>query len=180
MTANAMQGDRERCLAAGMNDYVTKPVDPQALAEVLDKWLPKEEGALRTTRNVQPDSSAADVTGVATQAPIFDKAGMLSRLLEDEELARTVAEGFLDDIPKQIAALNGYLETGDAPGAERQAHTIKGASANVGGEALRALSFEMEKAGKIGDLAAVKARMAELETEFGRLQQAMRKELQIR
>jgi CheY-like chemotaxis protein/HPt (histidine-containing phosphotransfer) domain-containing protein len=180
MTANAMQGDRERCLAAGMNDYVTKPVDPQALAEVLDKWLPKEEGALRTPRNVQPDSSAADITSVATQAPIFDKAGMLSRLLEDEELARTVAAGFLDDIPKQIAALNGYLAAGDAPSAERQAHTIKGASANVGGDALCALSFEIEKAGKIGDLAAVKARMAELEAEFGRLQQAMRKELQIR
>jgi HPt (histidine-containing phosphotransfer) domain-containing protein len=104
---------------------------------------------------------------------------MLSRLLEDEELARTVAAGFLDDIPKQIAALNGYLAAGDAPSAERQAHTIKGASANVGGDALCALSFEIEKAGKIGDLAAVKARMAELEAEFGRLQQAMRKELQI-
>jgi DNA-binding response OmpR family regulator len=42
MTAHAMQGDRERCFEAGMNDYVTKPVSPQALAKVLDKWLPKE------------------------------------------------------------------------------------------------------------------------------------------
>jgi CheY-like chemotaxis protein len=43
MTAHAMQGDRERCMEAGMNDYVTKPISPQALAEVLDKWLPKDE-----------------------------------------------------------------------------------------------------------------------------------------
>ena len=72
--------------------------------------------------------------------------------MNDEDLARVVTESFLDDIPRQIEALRGYLDAWDAPGAERQAHTIKGASANVGGEALRALAFEMEKAGKAGDL----------------------------
>ncbi len=69
--------------------------------------------------------------------------------------------------------MQGYLEAGDAPGAERQAHTIKGASANVGGEALREAAFEMEKAGKAGDLETVRARMAELDKEFGRLKEAM-------
>ena len=52
MTAHAMQGDRERCLEAGMNDYVTKPVDPQALAEALDKWLPKEEAGTTNKRGM--------------------------------------------------------------------------------------------------------------------------------
>jgi HPt (histidine-containing phosphotransfer) domain-containing protein len=112
-----------------------------------------------------------------SQLPIFDKAGMLARLMDDEDLVRTVAAGFLDDIPKQIAALNGYLAAGDAPSAERQAHTIKGASATVGGEALQAVAFDMEKAAKAGDLGAVMARMVELGTEFDRLKQAMRKEL---
>ena len=70
--------------------------------------------------------------------------------------------------------LRGYLDTGDAPGAERQAHTIKGASANVGGEALREVAFGMEKAGKAGDLSVAKAHMPELEAQFEKLKKAMR------
>ena len=62
---------------------------------------------------------------------------------------------------------------GDTPGAERQAHTIKGASANVGGECLRAVAFEMEKAAKAGNLEAVMARLPEMERQFARLKQAM-------
>ncbi len=154
MTANAMQGDRERCLEAGMNDYLSKPVSPPALAEVLTRWLP-------------PQSSAPVV---------FDRAGMLERLMQDEDLARVVTESFLDDIPRQIEALRGYVEAWDAPGAERQAHTIKGSSANVSGEALRALAAEMEKAGQAGDLGSVRARMDELDREFVRLRAAMTKE----
>jgi HPt (histidine-containing phosphotransfer) domain-containing protein len=107
------------------------------------------------------------------QPPVFDKAGMLGRLMDDEDLARSVAEGFLTDIPRQIDTLRGFLAVGDATGAERQAHTIKGASANVGGEALRAVATEMENAARAGDLNAVRARLAGLETEFSRLEQAM-------
>ena len=95
----------------------------------------------------------------------------------DEDLAQTVIAAVLEDIPKQIEALQGYLDVGEAPGAERQAHTIKGASANVGGEALCDKAFEMEKAGEAGDLKTVKARMAELGKEFGRLKEAMERKI---
>jgi HPt (histidine-containing phosphotransfer) domain-containing protein len=139
-----------------MNDYVSKPVSPQALAEVLARWLPKKN-----------DESAPVV---------FDRAAMLERLMNDEDLAQVVMESFLDDIPRQIEALRGYLDAWDAPGAERQAHTLRGASANVGGEALRALAFEMEKAGQAGDLGSVAACMDDLEREFVRLKEAMTKE----
>jgi len=93
--------------------------------------------------------------------------------MDDENLARTVVEGFLEDIPKQIEALKSCLEAGDAPRAERQAHSIKGASANVGGTALRNLAFEMEKAGKTADLKAVAVRLPELEMQFARLKESM-------
>jgi PAS domain S-box-containing protein len=172
MTAHAIQGDRERCLESGMNDYVTKPVDPHALAEALEKWLPRETLVTKD----QPSSKPKDTPPVSaqeTKVMVFDEAGMMARMMDDEELARTVIESFLDDVPKQIEALKGYLETGDVPKAERQAHTIKGASANVGGESLRGVAFEIEKAAKAGNLENVTAHMSGLENQFTLLKEAM-------
>ncbi|MEN6304072.1 MAG: response regulator, partial [Armatimonadia bacterium] len=176
MTAHAMQGDREKCLEAGMNDYVSKPVEPRVLAEVLEKWLPRKPGVSAGQR---PDDAAERAAATVSEAgaTVFDRVGMMARRMGDEDLVRIVADGFLEDIPRQIEALKGYVDTNDAPGAERKAHAIKGASANVGGEALRAVAFEMEKAGKAGDLEAVTARLPELETQFARLKEAMTKEL---
>jgi PAS domain S-box-containing protein len=175
MTAHAMQGDRERCMKAGMNDYIIKPVSPQALAEALDRWLPKEE----QTGSWKPENEeqSPKVSSLKSQIPVFDRVGMMARLMDDKDLAKEMETAFLKDIPLQIAALKGYLDTGDASGAERQAHTIKGASANMGGEQLCAVAFEMEKAAKAGDLDAARGYMAEIETQFNRLNQAMTKEL---
>jgi CheY-like chemotaxis protein/HPt (histidine-containing phosphotransfer) domain-containing protein len=186
MTAHAMQGDRERCIGAGMNDYVSKPVSPQALVEALDRWLPKEERTeyplsnkesptVKETHNTNPplDVGHSLLDSGYSQFPVFDRAGLMARLMDDEDLAGKVAGGFLEDIPRQIEVLKGSLKAGDAPRTERQAHSIKGASANVGGERLRAVAFEMEKAGKTGDLEAVTARLPELETQFDRLKEAM-------
>ena len=97
----------------------------------------------------------------------------MARLMDDEDLARRVVGGFLEDIPRQIEVLKGYLEAGDAASAERQAHSIKGASANVGEERLREVAFEMEKAAKAGDLESITARLPELEIQFARLKESM-------
>jgi CheY-like chemotaxis protein/HPt (histidine-containing phosphotransfer) domain-containing protein len=184
MTAHAMQSDRERCLQAGMNDYLSKPVNLQALAEVLERWLSERDAPSDGLSGVMMGQSGEEAGSLPDSAreqevsiPVFDKVALMQRLMDDEELASLVIAGFLEDIPLQIQALKGYLQAGDAHGAERQAHTIKGASANIGGEALLVVAFEMEKLGKSGDLSAVHERMDELELQFARLREVLEKEI---
>ena len=93
--------------------------------------------------------------------------------MDDEELAGEIQEVFLGDMPKQIHGPARRARRGDAPVAERVAHSIKGASANVGGERVRGIALAMEQSARAGDLAAVGARMGDLDTEFGRLRDAM-------
>ena len=168
MTAHAMQGDREKCIKSGMDDYVSKPVTPQALAEVLDKWLPEKNKKFEM-HNLKETNQETFNSSI-----IFDKAGLLSRLMDDEDLAQEIISLFLEDIPGQLETLRDFLEAGNAKGVERQAHTIKGASASIGGESLRAVAFEIENVARTGNLIEAGGHMAELETEFNALKLEMR------
>ncbi len=170
MTAHAMQGDKEKCLQAGMNDYVSKPVNPKTLCDTLKKWL-------RITEPKPQSEEARKVEAADRGVPVFDRKGYMERLLDDIELAHSIMEEFLKDIPCQIRTLKTMLESDDRNGVERQAHTIKGTSANVGGEQLRAVAAAMEKAAKVGDLHSVKAQIPEMEVQFARLQEAMKREI---
>ena len=174
MTARAMQGDQESCLAAGMNDYVSKPVTPQTLARVLEKWLKpgesrqgagEEPGANGTAHRPEPPARPTQ--------PVLDLAGLMERVMDDKDLAKTILGNFPEDISQRIRALKAFLETGDRAGAEREAHSIKGASASVGGEALRAEAFEIEKAARAGDLASADMRLTGLIQRFGQLKEAI-------
>ena len=98
----------------------------------------------------------------------------MARLMDDEELARTVIGGFLEDIPQQIESLQDALQAGDASGVQRQAHTIKGASGNMGGKRLQAVALDMEQAAKDGALGSAKALAGELGIQFEQIKQAMR------
>jgi len=104
---------------------------------------------------------------------VFDPAGVLSRLEGDDELAQLVFETFLADIPHQIEGLKELVKTGDHGGAARQAHSIRGASASVGGESLRKLATQMENAADAGDWHLVVSLMDELELQYALLKNAM-------
>ena len=124
----------------------------------------------KTETKAKADVAVKNATNTAT---IFDKAAVMERLMDDKELVKEIIGVFLNDIPKQIKALKDDLDAGDTAATKRQAHSIKGASANLGGDAMSEVALEMEKAARSEDLNATKALMPELKTHFKRLKEAM-------
>jgi CheY-like chemotaxis protein/HPt (histidine-containing phosphotransfer) domain-containing protein len=160
MTAHAMKGDRERCVEAGMDDYVSKPISPQALAQAVERWLAPDRN-----RPASPSAPGAEVLPLEKEL-VFDRPALLARLMGDEDLVREIVAGFLEDMPNQIGALQKHVGAGDAAGAGLKAHTIKGAAANVGAMALSVVALQMEKAGRSGRLEGLVALVPELERQF--------------
>ena len=156
MTAHVMKGDREKCLESGMNDYVSKPVNPQTLVDVIEKWLTESKVWCQ------------DETIMKTKLEdtIFDKNSFLDRLMGDEELAKEVVRIFLDDVPLQIAALKESLDNEDPVSVQRQAHTLKGAAANMSVSVLREIAFQIETSAKNKDLDQARSLFKKLEQEF--------------
>ncbi len=93
--------------------------------------------------------------------------------MDDEELARTVALGFLDDIPKQLSKLQEFVDCDDFTSAARQAHSIKGASASVGGSALAALAHAMEESCRAQDGERTRQNATEMSIAFNDLKEAL-------
>jgi PAS domain S-box-containing protein len=176
MTANALQGDRENCLNAGMNDYVSKPIEPQKLVEALEHWLPETEEGNRHVE--KPDAETSINQENDPSKLVFDKPALMNRLMNDDSLAREVISTYLNEIPNLFQELKKSLESNDTTGTERHVHTIKGASANLGCEALRAVASTLEKSCKNGDLTAVQNGISEMEHQFDRIKPVLEKELE--
>jgi two-component system sensor histidine kinase/response regulator len=156
MTAHAMKGDREKCLASGMDDYISKPIQPDKLLEVIEKWLSGPKAS-------HPEEAPADI---AVANNIFDRSGFLDRLLGDEDLAGEVLDGFMADVSLQVREMKKALDTGDAQSIRELAHSLKGASANVGAVALQKIALQVELAGKAKDLIKAGPLISEIGHQF--------------
>jgi len=169
MTANALQGDKEKCLAAGMNDYIPKPVTPETLMMALEKWLTRSEDA-------KTISSASDGTP-ADQTAVFDYQGVMERLMDDEALVKMVTASFIDDMRKHIDELKRSVLVSDGKISELRAHSMKGAAGNVGANQFRNVAAEIEKFSKAADFSAIKELIPELESQFEIAVQEIRNKL---
>ena len=149
MTANAMRGDRDKAIAAGMDDYVTKPVARDELARCLSHWLGRAEQA-----RAQADQDAGAAVAVTDQAlPVVDVSALNSlRELGDDSFVHEVVGMFLGDLDTRVEAVDGAVQRGDSADIKRAAHTLKGAARYVGAAALAAACTDLEEA---GDLAAL-------------------------
>jgi two-component system sensor histidine kinase/response regulator len=174
MTANAMNGDRERCLAAGMDDYLSKPFTLQSLVAILDRWLPKEK-VFR--REASSETDETETVSSREEAPVFHRKELIARVLGDVEFARTVASVFREDVLRLLQELGRAMDAEDCSIAYRVVHTIRGAAGGVGGRAMSAFAAELEGAAHRQDLAALRKGEAELMEHFHRLLEAMEKEL---
>ncbi|MDP9474737.1 MAG: PAS domain S-box protein, partial [Actinomycetota bacterium] len=179
MTANAMEGDREKALAAGMDDYVPKPVRREELAEVLGHWVarrPAEDGEAASGGVVVTVGSAAEREANGEDGPLDPEVLAGLRELGDAGLLPRLVGIFLDDVPSRLADLRKGIEDGDARRVERAAHTLKGGSANMGAKRMATICSELQEVGASGDLSRASVLLGALEEEFGRVRPALEAE----
>jgi CheY-like chemotaxis protein/HPt (histidine-containing phosphotransfer) domain-containing protein len=201
MTAHAMQGDRERCLEAGMDDYVSKPLEPKVLFNALDRWAQASQEILEE-EDVQDYSSSEDVfaaelddglfgesmpsTEAESTPPVspadsyegvvpvnFDAA--LDRFDGDRDFLMEMFKEYKDHLPGRLQELDAALQAGDANRLARLAHNLKGVSLNFSAEAVADIALKLEEIGKREDLTDASTLVSQLRTEVGRLQDYLNK-----
>jgi len=170
MTAHALVEERERCLAAGMNDHVTKPIDPDALFAALARWVTPRAA----TAGAPPTKAAATPVPAAELAPAdaipeiegVDVVGGLKRVAGNRRLYRSLLDQFTRKQADTDVRISEALANADRETAERLAHTLKGIAGNMGIGGVQALAAKVEKGIREGD-AAVLAMIAELNAVLG-------------
>ena len=200
MTAHAMKGDRERCLEAGMDDYVSKPLQVDKLLAVLARLAPVPQSAPQPVgggnKSFLSDSPlplageglgvgadpepAADLVPAEEPAddsepalPVFDAAAALDRVDDDRELLVEILGLFREQAAPGRAEIEDALARRDGPALERAAHSLKGAAGNISAEQVREASLRLEHAGRAGEWDAASAAWADLAAALPRLDAAL-------
>src|SRR6185437_1814622 len=157
MTALVMKGDRERCMAAGMDGYLSKPIRPQELDEVLDAYVVRDRVEFTT-------APAPVVT-----EPSVATAELLDRIDGDRAFLAELLELFRDDYPTQIRSAQEAARTGDAAKLQQVGHALKGALGNLAAPAATRMASELEAMGRSAKMQSAAAAVNELEQKLRRV-----------
>jgi two-component system sensor histidine kinase/response regulator len=151
MTAHAMRGDKERCLASGMDGYVSKPIHPAGLFAEIERCL------------TASGRSNAMTEGPKEPGELIDRISLLERVEGDHELLAEMIHLFQEDVPNLLTAMRDALQRGDMPVLERSAHSLKGAAANLSAKPTAAAALLLEKDAKNKDAESAKKSLTEVE-----------------
>jgi CheY-like chemotaxis protein len=172
MTANALRGDREEALAAGMDDFISKPVKVEQLSEVLSSWVSKGEASPeQVVRDLNLNTSSVE-TATREGGPLDESVLADLRKVSPEFLSR-LARIFLRDAPSQLTALEESSRGGDWRSVGRISHALKGNCSAVGALEMAEICAELQQATDSRDIARAQELLGHLEEEFGRVRSAL-------
>jgi CheY-like chemotaxis protein len=173
MTALVVKGDRERCVAAGMDGYVSKPIDLKELDIALDGCLERrhEETLLAVERRRVYTGVAAPSNNRST-GPV-NTPELLQRIDGDRAFLSELVAIFREDYPRQIRIAREAIARKDAGEVERVAHTLKGALSNLSATAAASFAAELETMGKSGNLALAGSKLMQVENELPRFMEML-------
>ncbi len=174
MTANAMEGDREMCLAAGMDDYISKPVNLEQLRQVLARWTSMPSPTTLLIASAPPPESSAPLADSAS--PLDPKVFANLRYLQEDggpDYVGELIDLYLQQTPGLIQTLRMAIDQDDALGLQKSAHTLKGSSASLGATTLAAHFKELEFIGRAGTTTGAVAWLRQVDNEFERVRRAL-------
>jgi CheY-like chemotaxis protein/HPt (histidine-containing phosphotransfer) domain-containing protein len=164
MTAHAMKGDRERCLAAGMDEYVTKPLDSRRLCSVVE-----ELAGGRTPADAA--AIGAEICDTYTDGPLD---GALARVGGDRELLAEITRLFIEDTPRHLDGIEHAIAAANGDALRRAAHGLKGAAANFDAQAVVDVARELEEMGRASTFDHAPSALRRLRAETDRLLATLR------